>query len=1673
MATTSNVYSQGGGGNQFENEVQTAFFLSFLIGCKIPGLPECHIIEYKQQASSLGYLTDDLLIKCIDSASNEHRILIQIKHSLIISENSETLKEVLFKAWKDFNNSSLFNREFDKIYIVKYDLTKSEKNDLKTILEWAKYKATLDDFNKELLTSQKKKRYFDLFKAIVEEEDKNVTDQNIFSFLKCFDILEYDLGIDTSLCKSNFLTLIESIRISNTSAVKIWNDVFAFVSSTNSKGGLFTVSTLPTSLTAYFDSSVYNETLKKLVKLSNQGSEIINFIEDTIGEIKIPRKALLENAIELLNNNQILLLSGDPGVGKSALAKSILQNISISKTGLLLVFKADELINNNLKELFSQVGDNLTVKDIFSNFPLSTENFIYVDSAEKLLEGEGIGFTQLVKSLESLPNIKLILSCRSVNLNLIERKYLFKKSFGKLEISILTDDEIRLLEAEFPIIVNLKRNIRLLTLIRNPKYLDFTIKSLSDSTSDYTNSTEIDFIRSLWETIVENKLNANFDGLPQRRSDLFIEIATTRAKKMLPFVTIDNVDKIALHELEKDNVIVKSSNSYSYAPAHDILEDWALIRFVSQQFSFDKTNVEFFRGLGTEPAMRRAYRLWVQNALKEYDTPKINFFSANLTDTSLDRFWQDESLIALLNSDYFEKYLNANIETLKLKDWELLFRIAHLMRTACKENRNLDKDVKIALPTGFGWVPIIKLINEKIKEFPEGYYFLVLNIVSDWSSKLLTTISILDGEREAGLVILYLLEYFEKKSNYSHDDSQVQKCLHLLFKFCGGVVEETQSFLNTAVANYIENDNDPNWRQKRYYEKVLHICLSGIHSGNLPRHLPNLLISIAKEIWYEKPVQIEDYGSDLISYLSRQHRADDVNHHFGLTNEYDAKYFPSSAYQTFTLNLLRNEPYLGMTFIVELLNYSTEKYSKSSFSQDDGVVEIELQSSGKKLKQIGSTVLWMMFRGTGKVTPYLLQSVLMSLEFYLLEIAELGEASKKVLLSQIDFLYTQSTSVAITAVISSVCQAYPILVEDKFLPLISSKEIIFWDISRYASDYHPFNFFIQEEIYDIERGKSNKLPHRLKFTPGLKGFIVDYCFNIRVYNKQIFECIDTLRSSAEKDDLGWKKMLDEMDVRTWKYSKEITHNGKLAFLIEPSYSDEIMPYVDEITKPLEESNKNTSYKVLLLKAKKKEETIEILNWREIYDYYKSFETLVYFEHVPGLLAVIGVRDLWNDLNMEEKEWCIQVIVENTVKQIQKQNSPYDYSNGLSPFDEDAILSSIPLLFTLPELLGDENNLQNLTINLLTTHFQLNDPGYKSFLRSFANSMWETSSALALKFFKGTISYAQFLKKNPVPHFQDENVISKYSKKLENHTKKILNNRIEIDFSKINFTNYSWWVLLKTVYLIPSSKTPSECILFLKQLIEIYVEKEAAREGRYNNEERLHEIRIALTEKIGEIIFWDIDNSGCGLLDFILQKANEPKIMTSFWSGRSETHLFFRDTIKKLIFIGDYNYIGDERQTKEKTVSQFKNVWFAFEKILAIQKSHLFSDILLLNIEWRETSKTWEPIIGMHDFFERNIKTYGQYNIHAVINLVSHVGDEMLLPEAVNWIVDLLKNASTPETFPSQKYAEHLVNRIYENHLQSVKNNSEYLKNYLWMLDSLTANGCSDAYWIREYLISFR
>ncbi|MGA1842057.1 MAG: hypothetical protein ACMUIU_15670 [bacterium] len=200
-------------------------------------MPCWPINKIKLQGKFIGYDTDDMIVFVEKAGSNQKcKILAQIKHSINITENNKVFSEVIQAAWNDFNNPSLFSRNKDAIVLITGPLSKTDVNDVRTILEWARHSENAEEFIRKVeltnLSSVSKQNKLRAFKINLKNANGGnpVSDEVLFEFLKHFHLLGYDLdikaGITLSLLhslNSSWIPKIREILLQSTSPITLKN----------------------------------------------------------------------------------------------------------------------------------------------------------------------------------------------------------------------------------------------------------------------------------------------------------------------------------------------------------------------------------------------------------------------------------------------------------------------------------------------------------------------------------------------------------------------------------------------------------------------------------------------------------------------------------------------------------------------------------------------------------------------------------------------------------------------------------------------------------------------------------------------------------------------------------------------------------------------------------------------------------------------------------------------------------------------------------------------------------------------------------------------------------------------------------------------------------------------------------------------------------------------------------------------------------------------------------------------------------------------------------------------------------------------------------------------------------------------------------------------------------
>jgi len=1383
-------------------------------------------------------------------------------------------------------------------------------------------------------------------------------------------------------------------------------------------------------------------------------------------EIKIDRSQVIENLKAILNESSVAILSGEAGVGKTAVVKDFYEQIK--EVTPFFVFKATEFNISKINQLFNN-GD-ITLLDFIKEHQGINEKYIVIDSAEKLSYVEHKEVFQEFLSALLGNNWKIIFTTRYSYLDVLRFQFvkIYSVKFQTLSINNLTLKELTELSEKYKF--DLPNNERLLDLLQTPFYLSEYLQNYErlDNTTSYS-----DFKNILWNKLI-SKLSYKKNNTHIKRENCFIKIAQKRANDGHFFIKSDDCENEILQKLESDEIIKYDSNAGGYFITHDIYEEWALDKIIERAFHNLEDYKTFYQDIGSSLPIRRSFRNWLSEKLFVNKEDAKSLIETTISDDKIESYWKDEIIVSVLLSDYSENFIQLFEAKLLENNQKLLMRIIFLLRIACKE---IDEDFLKLLgirktssitlktpftkPKGSGWNYVIDFINKHKNDFGLQKINIILPLLYDWNNKNK------DGEttKKASQIALYYYDEITKNGGfwYSAHDEKKDQLIRVILQGASEIKDELKAIFDEVISKELTSYRD------KYYEIVKTILSSITDSFEVIKCLPNHVIQLADLFWFQLPKKEEIYQNHSIG----------VEKYFGLSEKHDFDYFPASAFQTPIFQLLRFVPKETIDFIVSFTNKTVEYYAKSKLQNK--VEEIGVFINEKEtIKQYISDRLWCMYRGT-QVSTDLLESIHMALEKWLIDHAK--TATQEKLENLCSYLIKKSISASITAVVASVVFAYPSKLFNIAKILFRTKEFFLYDTSRMAletSVFAPLGIGVHGELMQNERLESKKLKHR---KISLEHLAVNYQFfrskkeseqEAEKRQKILWKIFDNYyeqlpdKSKETESDKTWRLYLARMDRR--KMSPEVEEkDGQVLIKFNPEIDPELKKFSKDSIKKSSAAMKYTSLKLWSDYRFRREEDkykqyqqyennpqLIIAETKEIIEGLKkkTEDTFFLFNHsIPAYTCSVLIRDYFDKLNPEEKQFCKKVIIEYASTPFKVKHYHYQISDGTEP-------SMIILPDIIKHFPNDKDIVKSLLFLLLLNPWR---DISKFAIRGILQNLWEINFEDAQSIFLGYLllkpKYDDYIErarrenyKRKVYEIPENQFLEDFIKKYENELEKIVSNKITYDelgnLEKLDLKT------LKTAFEFLPLKTENEDHeKFLNIIFPVFSKKLFVDDDRID-----YTLKHRFLEKLAYFILNSTKNE--------IEKYLKP-FVDNFNISRN-TADFFQEFITV-----------EDRLNKYE---EFWTVWNAFyEKIVEIckkQGSYLYTKEIVHNYllalpYWKEGVKKWHTLKEREKlFFKKVAKDIGHHPsvLYSLSKILNDIGSNFI-DDGMIWMSNILQknNQLISEELETNTiyYIENIIRRYILINRQKIKTSVQIKNQVIVILNFLVERGSITGYLLRE------
>lgn len=1262
-SSISSSLSTGGAGTYFERDVDAYWLAQLLLKWIPPILIDTTVVEVSFQTEHLGWKTDDVLITCERAGGIRSKLAGQVKRTFTVSAADKECQNAILDFWQDFKNSRQFSADHDRFVLIVQRGSNALLGDFGRLLDCARASRDGDDFAHRLATpgfiSKKAAHYAKAIATIVAmHEGRTVDPAELWPFFKVFHLLSLDLDTATRQAEAHLrgvLAYTASEHSGQPVASASWSALQRLAESSMKEARTFSREDLPEDLKHAH--GVLGTSENKILKALKDHSEpTLRKIRSTIGPtFHLPRTALVEQVLDQLERSQVVIVSGPAGSGKSAVAKEVLTQLS--QDHFVFAFRAEEFAKAHIDETLhaAQVPGNAVA--LAAVLAAQGRKIVLIESMERLRErSTREAFDDLITRAVEDPDLKLVITCRDYSTEQVRESFLREPRLKQAVVLALplVDAELDAIAAGLPQLSRPLSHPPLRSILRNPYFLDKALDIPWPPERPLPES-EREFRGYFWRHLVRAE---GAPGLGRRREQVLEEIAIRRARALSEYIPLADLDPAVVASLKADSLIVCPDGHPSLiATAHDVLEDWAILEWFEEQHLAEAASfAELAAAIGTHPAIRRSYRKWVTELLEREPDAADRLFLAATTDAQQGAQFRDDTLVSILRAPLASELLARHASELIANDCALLKRVIRLLRVACVVMADLARGLQehgstFNVPEGSAWPAVLKIVCDSLPCFSEADHPVLLGLIEDAVRGVALWAPEAPGEPFVAGIAYALLPSF---AAWRSEDAR-ERLLKIIAKIPKADPTRFEAVLRgTSTEDERERDS--------IAEEFQELLLTGLEGMQAARDLPQIMVSVASDYLLATE---EEIRRDTYSHFST-----DIDILFGIREGHHHDFFPASALRGPWLPLLRAHSGIALNFYYQVFNHSIDWYVHPRLPGSlEHAWEVELTfADGTLHKQWINPRLWTAYRGLS-VSPYVLQSMLMALETWLLEVAtHQPEQLDKMLLD----ILRHSQSGSLSAVVASVAIAHPDLAGEALLVLLSAPDYVRLDRERMAHEPEisgPANMFPQlhadNKLYAYERKQSNALPHRqrdLEFAI-LSLQLGSLRSRVQMLLDRYLAALPEPGRRSRKDRL-WELALKRMDLREYTAGEPIPipaqgessgEPAKAYVLLElKPLGAAVQALVDEGVASQAMMDKSLTpwmwaIRVLNGEATPKQQSI----WRERLAQARGADRDADDEmgmrNGPGCVAAVCIRDHWSELTAEERSWCIDMVCSEIVR----------------------------------------------------------------------------------------------------------------------------------------------------------------------------------------------------------------------------------------------------------------------------------------------------------------------------------------------------------------------------------------------------------------------------------------
>jgi hypothetical protein len=1054
-------YSSGGGGTHFEARVVASCLVAVISESPVRGQLGEYATEVKTQRAAFGDPLDDVIVIGTQADGRITKLDLQITTQLSFTENDEKWIEIIQKAWDTFSQPDFDPALHRNGVAIGVYSARADKY-YQSILTWAAYSTSGDDFieriNKEDFSHKDRKAFVTTLRQVLKTYiQRDPTNDEIWRFLKVLVVLHFDFhSAGASRDESLVIDRLRGALPPDTRgrAGDLWSKLIEKAGVLIPVGGGATRASICAQLAQDgFTLGPAPSFWRDIAAIDRESERALGDLICHTSGLRLHRRDAYDQLRSALRDSRFLQIDGEPGSGKSALLKGLIEENR--HNGPVFLLKDTRIHGGGWSSHAHVLGVSTDIEALLLEIGCAGEPVFFIDGIDKIVEpAVQLTVNDVLRAIahrEHLSSWRVVVTVREQNLKHLET-WLDPDALKKLPIETiavgpLDDNEIAIVAERFPRLRPLLNQAGAADLVlRRPFFLDALLR-LTGASNTSLPATEVELLKLWWELGGSDR--AAFAPAQHRRTSL-LALADRLAHAPGAPISIRELSPEPLDELRSAGILRDHELGHSMVFTHDIYEEWALCELL---ISHQTDPAAFVSGAGEPDNLIRPMQLLGSYVLETGATPEPwQTLYANTGGTVSRPVWQRAVLTSSLQSTRATILLGQLTTYLTESQGERLKKLLLAIATTevLPNPRFLDEKTTpylnaddraraatlAAIPKPLVWIRFIDWLVPQLSSLPPTLIPNLLPIFQTWQTNYGGFK--VRGCREIGLVSsIWLSEYESPTTPLGNGDvripfggvvegSKIEESIRSVFLASAGDVPE-------LVAAYLRRTSaDPELRGDLREQIVK-------HSGALARHCATEFVDFFLSAYLKTPgeADIYDRHSD---YMLRE---------LGIDDHYE--FYPASPVQLPFLNLLRANETEGLRLIRSLCNHSVSVWREvhEGRRRDERAatpLPLSLNMPWGSQTFWGNQNVYLWFRGVWGNKA--VQSALMALEQWALEKAEAN--------ASFDEIFRQAVlgheSVAILGIAVSLCLAHPTRSTNSAFALVTCPHLWGWDIARVSLD---------------------------------------------------------------------------------------------------------------------------------------------------------------------------------------------------------------------------------------------------------------------------------------------------------------------------------------------------------------------------------------------------------------------------------------------------------------------------------------------------------------------------------------------------------------------------------------------------------------------------------------------